>query len=173
MFSHSCGFLCHRRTLFCRRRTLFCRRRTSFSRRRTLSCRRRTLVYGRRKLFGHRHRLFSGCEGSFWGGAALFCFGDALSCRRRSEERNSAEGVRKFQPWVGRVKSPTVREGYCGLNGVQVEVALPDGRASDTTRHSEFATLSEFLNRKTTVYPGRCPGLQFANAFGVGLRWNL
>jgi hypothetical protein len=36
--------------------------------------------------------------------------------------------------------------------------------------NSHWRTLSEFVDRMGTANPGCCPGLEFANAFGVGER---
>jgi len=72
----------------------------------------------------------------------------------------NAEGVRNIQPRVARVSAlPWVTRKSFNCN--------PE-RVADTIRLFSVANSFRVHSGKINYrYPGRCPGLEFANAFGV------
>jgi len=77
----------------------------------------------------------------------------------------NAEGVRKIKPRA----TPWERSGRFRTSTLKafVNVTCEILNTMNGVGRTALRTLSEFSAQNSSVYPGRCPGLEIANAFGV------
>jgi len=81
----------------------------------------------------------------------------------------NAEGVRSVQPRA----TPWVKDQNEAANSERVRNILIGNRQSTgSIRSRTFANSYKVRQIQFILYPGRCPGLEFANAFGVIVRAN-